>query len=84
MLADITGNNHLVKSIAIDYQKGDLDRWIKLFDGVDLQVGPVKTGSNVWSQDFGDGLTFEEGVFVQTEADAQIHITMIYKLIPIV
>ncbi len=81
LLADVTGNNHLVKSIAVDYQKGSDDRWIKMYDGSDLQVGPVKTGVKIWSQDFGDGLTFEEGVFIQTEADAQIHITMIYRIV---
>ncbi len=84
LLADISNNNHLVKSISVDYLKGSDDRWIKLFDGSDLQVGPVKTGVKVWKQDFGDGLTFEDGVFVQTESDAQIHITMIYKIVPIV
>lgn len=83
LLADVTDNNHLVRSISIDYQKGDLDKWIKLFDGTDLQVGPVKPSVNLWSQDFGDGLTFEDGVFVQTEADAQIHVTMIYKIVPV-
>jgi len=84
LLADISNNNHLVKSISVDYQKGSANRWIKLFDGSDLQVGPVKTGVAIWQQDFEDGLTFEDGVFVQTESDAQIHITMIYKLVPIV
>lgn len=82
LLADVTNHDHLVKSIAIDYQKGTADRWIKLFDGSDLQVGPVKTGVKIWSQDFGDGLTFEDGVFIQTESDAQLHVCMIYKVIP--
>lgn len=84
LLADLTDNNHLVKSIAIDYVKGSDNRWIKMFDGTDLQVGPVVTGVKVWSQDFGDGLTFEEGVFIQTEADALIHVTMIYRIVPVV
>ena len=84
LLANVTGNNHLVKSISIDYLKGSDNRWIKMWDGTDLQVGPVKTGSKLWSQDFGDGLTFEDGVYIQTEADAQIHVTMIYKIVPVV
>ena len=84
LLADLTGNNHLVKSISIDYLKGSDNRWIKMWDGTDLQVGPVKTGSKLWKQDFGDGLTFEDGVYIQTEADAQIHVTMIYKIVPVV
>ncbi len=83
LLANLTGNNHLVKTISVDYQKGQEDRWIKLFDGSDLQVGPVKPGVTIWNQDFGDGLTFEDGVFVQTESDAQIHITMIYRTVPV-
>lgn len=82
LLSNITDNDHLVKSIAIDYQKGGSDaKWIKILDGVDLQVGPVKPGSILWSQDFGDGLTFEDGVYIQTEADAQIHVTMIYRIV---
>ena len=84
LLADLTGNDHLVKSIQIDYQKGDLDKWIKIFDGVDLQIGPAKPSVNLYSLDFGDGLTFEDGVFIQTEADAQIHVTMIYKIVPVI
>ena len=81
LLADIDGGDHLVKSISIDYLKGTDDRWIKIFDGSDLQVGPVKAGVKLWSQDFSDGLTFEDGVFIQTESDAQIHITMIYQIV---
>ena len=84
LLADLTGNDHLVKNISIDYLKGSDNRWIKMWDGTDLQVGPVKTGSKLWKQDFGDGLTFEDGVYIQTEADAQIHVTMIYKIVPVV
>lgn len=82
LLADVTGNDHLVKSIQIDYQKGTDDRWIKIFDGSDLQIGPAKPSVNLYSLDFGDGLTFEEGVFFQTESDAQFHVTMIYKIVP--
>lgn len=82
LLADVTGNNHLVKSIIIDYQKGTDDRWIKIFDGTDLQIGPAKPSVNLYSLDFGDGLTFEDGVYIQTESDAQIHVTMIYRIVP--
>ena len=81
LLAAVTGNVHLVKSISIDYQKGTDDRWIKILDGTDLQVGPVKPSVNLWSQDFGDGLTFEEGVYIQTESDAQLHVTMLYEIV---
>ena len=85
LLADISNNEHLVKSIAIDYQKGTDNRWIKVFDGTDLQIGPAKPSVNLWSVDFGpDGLTFEDGVFFQTESDAQFHVTMIYKIVPVV
>ena len=28
------------------------------------------------------GLTFNSGVYIQTESDAQIHVTMVYKIIP--
>ena len=84
LLANLTGNNHLVKSIQIDYQKGNDDRWIKMFDGTDLQVGPAKPSVNLYFLDFGDGLTFEDGVYIQTESDAQIHVTMIYKIVPVI
>jgi hypothetical protein len=83
LLADLTGNDHLVKSIQIDYQKGTTPRWIKIFDGSDLQIGPAKPSVNLYSLDFGDGLTFEDGVYIQTESDAQIHVTMIYKIVPV-
>ena len=84
LLADLTGNDHLVKSIQIDYQKGSDDRWIKILDGSDLQIGPAKPSVNLYSLDFGDGLTFEDGVYIQTESDAQIHVTMIYKIVPVI
>lgn len=84
LLADLTGNNHLVKSVQIDYQKGTDDRWIKMFDGSDLQIGPAKPSVNLYSLDFGDGLTFEDGVYFQTESDAQFHVTMIYKIVPVI
>ena len=84
LLADLTGNDHLVKSIQIDYQKGSDDRWIKILDGTDLQIGPTKPSINLYSLDFGDGLTFEDGVYIQTESDAQIHVTMIYKIVPVI
>lgn len=84
-LADVTGANHLVRSIDIDFTKGSDDKWIKIFDGTDLQIGPVKTGRDTWSVNFGEdsGLTFEDGLYIQTEADAQIHVTVVYKIIGI-
>lgn len=81
-IAAVTGNSHLVRSISLDYQKGNDDKWIKIFDGTDLQIGPVKPSVNLWSQVFVDGLTFEEGVFIQTEADAEIHVTIEYRVQP--
>lgn len=83
-LAADTGNSHLVRSIDIDYQKGDDDRWIKIFDGTDLQIGPVKPSRELWSVNFGEdsGLTFDDGLYIQTESDAQIHVTVVYKIIP--
>ena len=83
LLAAVTGNSHLVKSISLDYQKGTDDRWIKVFDGTDLQIGPAKPSVNLYSIDLGpDGLTFEEGVYFQTESDAQFHVNMVYKIVP--
>jgi len=83
LLAAVTNHEHLVKSISIDYQKGTDDRWIKVFDGTDLQIGPAKPSVNLYSLDFGpDGLTFEEGVYFQTESDAQFHVCMVYKVVP--
>lgn len=82
-IAAVTGSSHLVRSIAIDYTKGSDGRWIKVFDGTDLQIGPVKTGTDTWSIDFGEdsGLTFDDGVYIQTEADAQTHVTVVYKIV---
>ena len=82
LIAAVTNQTHLVKSVTIDYQKGTDDRWIKIFDGTDLQVGPAKPSVNLYSLDFGDGLTFEEGVYFQTESDAQFHVCVVYKLLP--
>jgi len=83
LLADATNTDHLVKSISIDYQKGTDDRWIKVFDGTDLQIGPAKPSVNLYELDFGpDGLTFADGVYFQTESDAQFHVCMVYKLVP--
>jgi hypothetical protein len=83
LLADVTDHDHLVKSIAIDFQKGTDDRWIKVLDGTDLQIGPAKPSVNLYTLDFGpDGLTFEDGVYFQTESDAQFHVTMVYKVVP--
>jgi hypothetical protein len=83
LLADVTNHSHVVKSISIDYQKGTDDRWIKIFDGTDLQIGPAKPGTKLYELDFGpDGLTFEEGVYFQTESDAQFHVNMVYKIVP--
>ena len=84
LLASDAGKGILVRSIDIDFQKGDDDRWIKIYDGTDLQIGPVKTSSEIYKINFGEdsGLTFEEGVYIQTESDAQLHITMVYKIIP--
>ena len=84
LLAAVTGNEHLVKSISIDYQKGTDNRWIKVLDGTDLQIGPAKPSVNLYNLDFGDGLTFEEGVYFQTESDAQFHVNMIYKIVAVV
>ena len=83
LLADVTGHDHLVKSISMDYQKGTDDRWIKVLDGTDLQIGPAKPSVNLYELTFGpDGLTFEDGVYFQTESDAQFHVNMIYKVVP--
>ena len=84
LLAADTGNNFLVRKIKIDYQKGTDDRWIRVFDGTDLQIGPVKPSVNVWEIDFGPdaGLLFEDGIYFQTESDAQFHVTIVYKVMP--
>ena len=82
LLAAVTGHEHLVKSISIDYQKGTDDRWIKVLDGTTLQIGPAKPSVNLYNLDFGDGLTFTGGVYFQTESDAQFHVNMVYKIVP--
>jgi len=83
LLAAVTGHEHLVKSISIDYQKGTDKRWIKVLDGTDLQIGPAKPSVNLYNLDFGpDGLTFTGGVYFQTESDAQFHVCMVYKVVP--
>ena len=80
IVAAVAGNNHLVKAIAIDY--GKTDKWIQILDGTDVQIGPFYCGAKHWSQDFEDGLTFEEGIYIETEADSTTHVTVIYKIIP--
>jgi len=79
IIANVTGAHHLVKHIAIDF--GKTDKWIKVLDGTDLQIGPWESGSKHWSQDFGDGLLFEDGVFILTESDSVTHVTVIYKIL---
>ena len=68
-IAAVAGNSHLVRKISIDYQKGVDGRWIKVLDGTDLQIGPVKPSRNDWELDLGEdaGLLFEDGVFIQTD-----------------
>lgn len=80
ILDDITGNVHLVRSIAIDF--ANIGNWIKIFDGTDLQIGPWESGSKHWSQVFVDGITFEEGVYIQTESAGKIHVTIEYQIVP--
>ena len=79
-LAAITGNSHLVRSIAIDF--GKIDKYIEIYDGTDLQIGPFICDSKHWSQTFQDGITFEEGVYIKTEADSVTHVTIEYKIVP--
>ncbi len=82
IVAAVAGSSHLVRSIAIDF--GKTDKWIKILDGAVLQIGPFESGSKHWSQDFGEdsGLTFDSGVFIETEADSDTHVTVVYKIIP--
>jgi len=82
IIAAVAGTSHLVRSIAIDF--GKTDKWIKILDGATLQIGPWESGSKHWSQDFGEdsGLTFDSGVFIETESDSATHVTVVYKVIP--
>jgi len=82
IIVAVANTNHLVRSIAIDY--GKTDKWIKILDGSDLQIGPFECGSKHWEQDFGEdgALTFEEGVYIETEADSVTHVTVVYKIQP--
>jgi len=80
LLAAVTGNSHLVKSISIDF--GKTDKYIEIYDGTDLQIGPFICGSKHWTQTFQDGLTFEEGVYIKTEADSVTHVTVEYQIVP--
>lgn len=79
ILAAVTGNSYLVKSISIDF--GKTDKYIEIYDGTDLQIGPFVCGSKHWTQDFADGLVFEEGVYIKTEADSVTHVTVIYRMV---
>lgn len=80
ILADTAGNSHLVKSITIDY--GKTDKWIEIYDGDDLQIGPFVCGSKHWTQTFQDGLIFKSGVYIKTEADSVTHVTIEYQIVP--
>ena len=81
LLAAVAGNDHIVKSISIDYDNPD--KWIKIFDGTDLQIGPLELGVNEhWDKTFESGMTFEEGVYFQTESSGLFHVLLEYKIVP--
>ena len=80
LLAAATGHEHLVKSISINY--GKTDKWIKVLDGSDLQIGPFLCSTKHWEKTFEDGLTFNGGVYIETEADSVTHVMVEYKVVP--
>ena len=81
LLEAVVGNDHIVKSILIDYDK--VDNWIKIFDGTDLQLGPIELGVNEhWEKTFDSGMTFEEGIYIQAESSGLFHVLVEYKIVP--
>ena len=83
LLTSVAGNNHLVKSITIDYDNPD--KWIKIFDGSDLQIGPLELGVNEhWEKTFDSGMTFEEGIYFQTESSGVFHVLLEYRIVPVI
>jgi len=82
ILAAVTGHEHLVKSISINY--GKVDKWVQVLDGSDLQIGPFLCGTKNWEKTFEDGMTFKSGVYIETESDAVIHVMIEYKVVPII
>lgn len=80
LLAAVAGNEHLVKSISLDFDNSD--EWINILDGTDLQINLLKLGvSKHWEKTFESGMTFEEGVYFQAESAGPFHVLLEYKIV---
>ena len=81
LLADKTDHVYLVKDITILMPDTD-DRWIKVFNDTTLAVGPMKPDGKIWNVHYESPMVFSGAVYVQTESNKQIHITMNYRVMP--
>ena len=77
LLADLTANQYLVKSIWIDMD--GTDRWIKIFDDAAIVCGPIETRGHLWHVIYESPLLISGALNVQTESDKVIHITVCYR-----
>ncbi len=80
ILADITGNSYLVKSITLDHEK--TDKWLQVLDGSVLQIGPMELGSKHWEKVFETGLVFDGGVYIEAESTGLVSVIVEYRIIP--
>ena len=80
LITAVAGHKIYVKSITINLLA--TDRWVKIFDGVTLRIGPVEPRSQIWSVRYESPMVFSGNVTVQTESDKEIHITMCYRIYP--
>ena len=79
LLATSTAHNYLVKSITITFF-GATDKWFKIFNDTTLAIGPIELrGNQLWQVRYESPMLFTGGVYVQTESDKEIHITMDYR-----
>jgi len=74
------GHSALLKSITVDIN--ETDKWFKVFNDADLQIGPVRPKGRIYHRSFETPLTFSGDIYVQTESNNQIHIIIAYRTKP--
>ena len=81
LLADVALHQYLVKDITITMIDTD-GRWIKILNDTTLAIGPVKPKGQIWNVHYESPMVFSGAIYVQTESDKQIHVTMNYRTMP--
>ena len=80
LVAASSNHLHLLRSITVDIENDNC--WFKIFNGTDLQIGPVTPRTNIYHRDYETSLIFSGAINVQTESAQIIHITIAYQTIP--